>query len=108
LTDRPTPIDVPPEVPLNADEIAAALGAVTPRKEPFDPEPGRERLRGWIVVALVGVLSLVVALSFLLFWLSPRPAGELRDLLLVLVPPVTSLVSAVVGFYYGSSTRGRD
>ena len=32
--------------------------------------------------------------------------ADLKDFLIVIVPPVTSLVSAVVGFYYGS-TRDR-
>lgn len=79
-----------------------------PADKPFDPEPGRERLRGRIAAALIALLFLVVMLAFAIFLLSLQPAGEIRDLLLIVIPPVTGLVSAVVGFYDGSSTRGRD
>lgn len=96
------------DAPHPPGEIVAAIGSVTPTKVPFDPEPGRERLRGWFAAALILLLFVVIALAFALFLLSPRPVGELTDFLIIVIPPVTSLVSAVVGFYYGSSTRGRD
>lgn len=76
-------------------------------KEPFDPEPGRERLRGWIAAALTGLFIVVILLAFLLFILNARPISALKDFLILVIPPVASLVSAVCGFYYGS-TRGRD
>lgn len=64
-------------------------------------------MRGRIALLLIGLFMLVVVMSFLLFLLSPRPADEIKDLLILVIPPLSSLVGAVVGFYYGS-IRGRD
>ena len=46
----------------------------------------------------------VLLLAFAAFLVSARAMTDLKEF--VIVPPVTSLVSAVVGFYYGS-TRDR-
>ena len=93
-------------VPRRLDAGPLEAPADTPKHPPFDPEPGRERLRGRIAAALIVLLFLVILLAFAVLLLSPRPMADLKDFLIVIVPPITSLVSAVVGFYYGS-TRDR-
>jgi hypothetical protein len=59
-----------------------------------------------MTASLFVLLFTTILLAFAIFLLSPRPMADLKDFLIVIVPPVTSLVSAVVGFYYGS-TRDR-
>ena len=83
---------------------AAANEGIVPPTIPYDPEPGRERLRGVLALVIVGLFVFVILLGSLLFTFTTRPAGELKDFLVLVITPVTSLVSAVVGFYYGSTT----
>jgi hypothetical protein len=59
-----------------------------------------------ITASLIALLFTTVLLAFVAFVVSPRPIADLKDFLIVIVPPVTSLVSAVVGFFDGS-TRDR-
>jgi hypothetical protein len=70
--------------------------------------PAASRYPGAIVLMLLGLLASMVLLAFTSFLVSEPPGGEVADLLIILFPPVTALTSAVVGFHYGSSTRGRD
>ena len=74
-----------------------------PATEPYDPEPGRERLRGAIASGLLGLLALVVLFSFALFLWTSRASADGKDFVAIILPSITGLVSAVVGFYYGSS-----
>ncbi|BCX18198.1 MAG: hypothetical protein KatS3mg117_1880 [Geminicoccaceae bacterium] len=86
--------------PLERDE--------RPKIVPFDPEPQREKLRGWIAVGLVVLFALAIAASFLSFWWLPDKTDDLKDFLPLVLTPLTSVVSAVVGFYYGAQTRRGD
>jgi hypothetical protein len=83
---------------------AATNEGIVPPTIPYDPEPERERLRGVLALVIVGLFVFVILLGFLLFTFTTRPADELKDFLVLVITPVTSLVSAVVGFYYGSTT----
>lgn len=74
------------------------------RDEPDGPSGEREQSSG--DEAGIELLFLAILLAFAPFHLSPRPMGELKDLLILIVPSVTSLVSAVVGYH--GSIRGRD
>ncbi len=66
----------------------------------FDPEPQRERIRGWIALALLGMLALVL-LAFISMWVGMN-AEVLRTVLTIIFGPLVTLVSAATGFYYGS------
>jgi hypothetical protein len=85
------------------DEEPAALGLVLPELRPFDPEPQRERLRGWIALGLLAMLALVLVCSFISLW-AGIDGEKLQTVLTILVGPLVALVSAATGFYYGSHT----
>ena len=51
-----------------------------------------------MTASLIVLLFTTILLAFAVLLLSPRPIADLKDFLIVIVPPVTSLVSAVVGF----------
>jgi hypothetical protein len=111
LTPSP-PGDVPPadsgsslaEEPINltAVETLPAVPAQTIRRAaPYDPEPQRERLRGWIALGLLGILAAVLLLTFISMWLGME-AEMLQTVLTIIFGPLVTLVSAATGFYYGS------
>jgi len=86
-----------------------------PESQRYDPEPQREKLRGWIAVGLVVLFALAIAVSFFLFWWFGNKTdaqkeflSALKDFLPLVLTPLTSVVSAVVGFYYGAQTRRGD
>ncbi len=78
-------------------------GLQPPELRPFDPEPQRERLRGWIAVWLLAMFALVLLCSFISLW-AGIDGEKLRTVLTILVGPLIALVSAATGFYYGSRT----
>jgi len=83
------------------DEMPLASELTSPELRPFDPEPQRERLRGWIAIGLLAMLALVLLCSFISLWLK-IDNESLRNVLTILVGPLVALVSAATGFYYGS------
>ncbi|MCL6607210.1 MAG: hypothetical protein K6T74_03870 [Geminicoccaceae bacterium] len=97
-----TPLDFSVERPPTA---VAARG---PAPEKYDPEPQREKLRGWIAVGLVVVFALAIAASFFLFWWFPDKTADVNEFLPLGLAPLTSVVGAVVGFCYGARTRRGD
>gem|GEM_PF-4740514 len=94
--------------------MAARITFAEPPRTSFDPGPKetlegqREKLRGRIAVGLVVVFALAIAASFFLFWWFPDKTADLKDFLPLVLTPLTSVVSAVVGFYYGAQTRRGD
>jgi hypothetical protein len=64
---------------------------------------GRERTRGWLAAALVGLLVLLDATILILAVAKIRPLDH--DLLAILmagvVSPVVALVGTMLGFYFG-------
>jgi hypothetical protein len=67
----------------------------------YDPEPERERMRGYIALGLLGMLALVLLLAFISVWVGMN-AEVLRTVLTIIFGPLVTLVSAATGFYYGS------
>ena len=47
-------------VDLSAEIPPAAHRQTIPTGAPFDPEPQRERIRGWIALSLLGMLAVVL------------------------------------------------
>jgi len=107
------PSEATPETPAG-ERMAARITFAEPPRTSFDPGPKetlegqREKLRGRIAVGLVVVFALAIAASFFLFWWFPDKTADLKDFLPLVLTPLTSVVSAVVGFYYGAQTRRGD
>lgn len=75
-----------------------------PAKEPYDPEPQREKIRGRLAVCLIGLFALeVIALfaSVIFGWLT---IAEAKEMVAILVTPTVGLAGAVTGFYYGGKS----
>lgn len=89
--------------PRNLGETAGE--ASPPRREPYDPTRDRERLRGWIAIALVVLLFAVVAVPVIAVLVGRFDAQTERMMTLVL-GPVAGLVGTVPGFYFGGKDRG--
>jgi hypothetical protein len=98
MAEDVTDVDLTDEMPLES-------GLPSPELRPFDPEPQRERLRGWIALGLLAMLGLVFLCSFVSLWLK-IDTESLRTVLTILVGPLVALVSAATGFYYGSRVEG--
>ncbi|MGY1692004.1 hypothetical protein [Geodermatophilus sp. SYSU D01105] len=76
---------------------------------PFNLEESRERARGRISLALLGVLFVVIAtiLGAALALVRPFNTEVLGLLLSGLLGPVVGLVGTVVGFYFGQESVQR-
>ena len=70
----------------------------------YDPEPVRDQVRGQIALFLIGILALMVALSFLLLYAAPWHTERLVTLLQILFGPVATLVGAATGYYFGANS----
>lgn len=86
-----------------ADEVSlgTATGSDKPHVEPYDPEPVRDRYRGVIAFSLIGVLGFTVAVSLFLVYAAPWHVDKLVTVLQIIFGPVTTLVGAATGYYFG-------
>ena len=82
------------------------VGPPTPiETRPYDPEPAREKVRGYVAGALIAIflaLSAFITASIPLGWLDIAAAKELATIVLT---PLFGLTSSAVGFYYGTGKR---
>ena len=87
------PVDLSAEIPPAARrQIPTA---------PYNPEPERERMRGWIALSLLAMLAVVLLLAFISMWAGMK-AEVLQTVLTIIFGPLVTLVSAATGFYYGT------
>lgn len=75
--------------------------AAPPKTEPSKIDEAQEKTRGWIALALVGILLLIVVASFLSLWLTSLKVADVKGLLEVILAPVVALVGSATGFYFG-------
>jgi hypothetical protein len=76
-----------------------------PKEGAYDPEPGRDRVRGILAICMVALLSGCMLLSYLWIaagWMKPTDA---KDVLGSVFPPVVALTGTVLGFYFGGKNR---
>jgi hypothetical protein len=97
LTDEPQLGAVEPPLDLTAEPVRST---VEPSIVPTDLESVRERKRGYLAAALVGILAALVLGSPIALAFGAN-VDELKSLLEVLLPPVIALTGTAVGFYFG-------
>jgi heme A synthase len=95
-----------PEV-VDVEEVDVSLPAKAAREVPYNPEPNRDRVRGWLALALVVLLVAVIVAAWVTLWAGAVSEPEIKDLLGVLLPPVVALVGSALGFYFGGKSTGK-
>jgi hypothetical protein len=100
-----------PEITLPGDPISNLDTA----PETQDLEPGRDRVRAFLAVGLLGLLSAIVLLGFLLIFKPPQDlASNDADLqartvfVQTMLSTVAGVFGAATGFYFGSSKPNRN
>lgn len=95
-------------VPDDGDE---AENSTSPTLEKYDPEPARDDVRKTIAYWLLGILSGIVVLAFVLLgaqkWLG-TDLEQVRSVAELLFTPVVTLLGAVTGFYYAEHRGARN
>jgi hypothetical protein len=109
---NPLPGAVPPaapdEIDLTRQDPPAGSGAggappPDPSLKDYNPEQDREQMRGTIARMLLWLLIAVIVLSFAVLACSDDKRWVyLKEFLTIVFGPLTTLIGAVTGFYYGS------
>jgi len=75
-----------------------------PTEKPYEPDRDRERVRGRIAY---GLLALIAALTITLMVMAIRGTSldDLTKLHAIVLTPIITLTSGIVGFYFGAQTR---
>jgi hypothetical protein len=99
-----------PSAEVDADDVQSDTYDVSDFEpgystEPYNPEPDRERVRGWMAFGLIGLFA--VEVIFLLIavsagWITSAEAMDLGSLVL---SPTIGLAGAATGFYYATRNR---
>lgn len=106
MSDQPGAVNATAPARNFSAQAELAVGPVTigppgpVETKPFDPEPHRERMRGWLAMLFVGAYLLLIGffvLGVAFKWLDIATTKELAALAL---PTLTGLTGTVVGFYY--------
>jgi hypothetical protein len=95
--EQPPHGDYTGEPPVDSRDLAL------PGTVPYDPEPRRERVRGWLAAALVGLVAFEVVAAFLALALGAETAN-IRSLLEVLFAPSVALAGSATGFYFAGKS----
>lgn len=86
-------------------ETEKTEGLITPKKAPYDPNPKREKIRGWIALVLLLLLSTVIIGSFYGLFYLEAALDDIKSLLELVLGSLIGLVGAVTGFYYGEKSK---
>jgi len=77
------------------------------KEKPYDPEPNRDKVRGYLAGGLVILLVAVIVAAWLTFIYTNETEADIKDLLGVILPPVVALVGSALGFYFGGKPTGK-
>ena len=73
----------------------------------YDPERGREMIRGSVAITAMVIFALVI--GFYIFFAAKASNetiwGHLKEAMQAVLPAVTSVLGTVLGFYFGSQKR---
>jgi len=104
LTDEPAQIAAPEDessLDLTVDEGAR------PELENYNPEKRRDYVR------LVISVGLLLILGFVVVWACVESASwkehweQTKEMLQIVMPAIVGLIGSALGFYFGSSEKGR-
>ena len=97
-----TPDDVTGDFDLAAEEEPGPEERLDAK--PYDPDQDRERVRGRIAY---GLLALIAGLTITLMVLGAlgRSIDDLTKLHAIILTPLITLTSGIVGFYFGAQTK---
>src|SRR5688572_11701471 len=73
---------------------------------PYDPDPERERVRGWLALFFATLLGLITCVPIVLVASEATSVEEMEGILGLVLGPVVGIVGTVLGFYFGSQTKG--
>lgn len=80
----------------------------TPRQgDIYNPEPGRENIRGAIALCSVALFAATIAVILLSVAFGGRTWEEMEGVTAAALPAVTTLMGSTVGFYFGTQERQR-
>jgi uncharacterized membrane protein len=88
------------DLDLTADDTRPAMPTVLHPK-PYSIARAREEVRSIIAKRLIWLLSFTVAAAFILFYIKDAHS-DLKDLLIVVFPPLIAIIGTVLGFYFGT------
>jgi hypothetical protein len=90
-----------------ADPFAeSAWGQAPLGGSPYDPEPGREKIRGYVTLAATIVFGLLVMCFLAAAFTASNDAWlRVKEAMQSVLPAVTSVLGTVLGFYFGSQKR---
>lgn len=88
--------------PARSLELPDDRGLAPAREDrPYRPDRERERIRGWLALALACMLAAVLLVSWGEFAVGTRSVDEIADMLQATLAPLIGLVGAATGFYFG-------
>lgn len=88
--------------PARSLELPDDRGLAPAREDrPYRPDRERERIRGWLALALACMLAAVLLVSWGAFAVGTRSVDEIADMLQATLAPLIGLVGAATGFYFG-------
>jgi hypothetical protein len=92
-----------PEVVFAENPVGLSLEQ--PSDKPYDPGRDREFVRSWVAYGLLGLLIVIVLLSFIALWAHGITKDDLKEILTIFFGPIITLLGAVTGFYYGEKSK---
>lgn len=95
------------QVDLDSDDDTADAAQVSPQLADYNPEPVRDKLRGQIALYLIVLLAAIVVASFLHLYAAPWHSEKLVTILQILFGPITTLVGAATGYYFGANSGAK-
>ncbi len=104
MSDTPA-VDIVVE-PIDVDLTAEAPQSEwNPSADSYDPNPQREQVRGTIAWVLLGIFGLTILFAFIGVAFQWTEYDNIKDMLGILLPPITGLVGSAIGFYFGRGTE---
>jgi hypothetical protein len=95
------------ELAAGSEDLQPPGGLIPPVKLPFDPDAYREKMRGYVALILLGQLLVTITLPWLALWWQWTDVAGAKEILTIILAPVSGLVGAATGFYFGEKVARR-